>query len=216
MDSRAQTSLEDHSHKETPCRFAGGVQPTGDARLVGAIRVARAEDAGAIAAIKAPYVRGTAYNFAWEPPTAAETAADIVQTLRRYPFLMATGTGGEATGFAQAEPVRHRESDQWAVELSVYVAENAQGKGIGSALYHRLLALLQQQGVLDAYACITAENMGSIAFHKRMGFAEVGRFPHAGYKLGAWHDTVWMHLALGSHVCPPKPFVPFSQLAKGA
>ena len=115
-------------------------------------------------------------------------------------------------GYAQAEPVRHRESDQWAVELTIYLARAARGHGVGTLLYQRLLDLLRKQGVLDAYACITAENTVSIAFHERMGFEEVGRFPHAGFKLGAWHDTVWMHKSLGEHRCPPQPFTPFAEL----
>lgn len=183
-----------------------------DPRFAGLIRIARVADAAAVAAIKAPYVRSTAYNFAWEPPTVADVATDIAQTLERYPFLVAEDADEDVVGYAQAEPVRRRESDQWAVELSVYVAEYAQGKDVGSALYQRILELLQRQGVLDAYACITAENTGSIAFHKRWGFAKVGRFPNAGYKLGAWHDTVWMHAALGEHACPPRAFVPFPQI----
>lgn len=237
MDPRAQSPSEGHRRIEAPGQtvvsssIAEASGNTGDRRrsetthqpeqrdrtettprFAGLIRIARVEDAAAVAAIKAPYVRDTAYNFAWEPPTAAAVVADIAQTLQRYPYLVAENAGANVVGFAQAEPVRHRESDQWAVELSVYVTGSAHGSGIGSALYQRLLELLRQQGILDAYACITAENVGSIDFHKRLGFAEVGRFPSAGFKLGAWHDTVWMHQALGRHVCPPNPVIPFSQL----
>ena len=45
---------------------------------------------------------------------------------------------------------------------------------------------------------VTAENAGSLAFHRRMGFHEVGRIPEAGWKFGRFHDLVLVRRALGA------------------
>lgn len=180
------------------------------------IRTARPADAPAVQRIKAPYVECTPYNFAFEPPTAAEVERDIRQTLERYPFLVAEQPDGTLLGWAQAEPFRAREADGWNVELTIYLAEDARGHGVGTALYESLLRLLALQGVQNAYACITASNEASLAFHRARGFTEVGRFPATGYKQGAWHDTVYLWRALGDHEVPPAPFQPFAQLAGDA
>ena len=39
---------------------------------------------------------------------------------------------------------------------------------------------------------ITASNHPSITFHERIGFAEWGRIPEAGWKFGRYHDLVLM------------------------
>lgn len=193
-----------------------------------AIRVATEADAPAIRRIKAPYVERTAYNFAYEPPTTGEVAADIRATLARYPFLVAEAAAYDAAaaprtdpsgsprliGFAQAEPYRAREADQWNVELTIYLDEAATGRGIGRALYQELLHLLAAQHARNAYACVTAGNTASLAFHRALGFTEVGRFPKTGYKLGTWHDTVYLWKPLGEVGAAPEPFIPFPQLAK--
>ena len=41
-------------------------------------------------------------------------------------------------------------------------------------------------------------NAGSIALHRRMGFAPVGTLPSVGFKLGRWVDSVFMQRALGA------------------
>jgi phosphinothricin acetyltransferase len=40
-------------------------------------------------------------------------------------------------------------------------------------------------------------NAGSIALHRRAGFAEAGRLIGVGYKFGRWRDVVLMQRALG-------------------
>lgn len=194
-----------------------------DGKLAGrrvSIRVATEADAADIRRVKAPYVERTAFNFAYEPPTVAEIAADIRATLARHPFLVATlPEHGDPTapcivGFAQAEPYRVRDADRWNAELTIYLDADMRGRGIGRALYGELLRLLAAQNVRNAYACVTAENAASVAFHRALGFTEVGRFPSTGYKLGAWHDTVYLWRPLGEAGAPPERLIPFPELAR--
>ena len=43
---------------------------------------------------------------------------------------------------------------------------------------------------LNGITC--AQNDRSVNLHKKFGFEELGRFPNSGYKMGQWHDVIWM------------------------
>ena len=171
-------------------------------------RPARPEDAPRLVQIYAPYVADTAITFA----TVPLTEADFLHKMDLpYPFLVCEEDGC-VQGYAYAALFREKEAYRWDVELSIYIDPAARGRGMGSALMERLLALLRLQGYLNAYSCITLPNPGSIALHKRFGFEEIGRFPHSGYKLGKWHDVVWLALPLGSFDGAPREPIPVQQL----
>ncbi len=165
------------------------------------IRIACRDDAPAIALIYAYYVRETAITFATHAPTAEEYAARIADV--RYPFLVAE-EGGQVQGFAYAAAFREKEAYRWDVELTIYLAPEFKGVGIGKELLTRCLQELRAQGYLNAYSCITLPNDRSVGLHRRLGFRELGVFPKTGYKLGKWHDVVWMGLELGEFSDPPR------------
>lgn len=174
-------------------------------------RPAQPADAPRMAEIHAHYVRATAITFVCTPPTAASFAEKLAELSPRYPFLAAE-EDGEVIGFAYASPLRPHDAYRWDVELSLYLAPDRLGRGAGAMLMARLLRLLQRQGFLNAYSCITVPNDRSMALHRRFGFEQVGLFPNAGYKLNAWHGVAWLCKALGSFDgMPPEP-VPFSAL----
>lgn len=158
------------------------------------IRPAVPDDAAAIAAIYAHYVRETAITFAKEAPTAGDYAARIADD--RFPFLVAEESGC-VSGFIYAAPFRVKEAYRWDVELTIYLAPGWQGRGIGKALMAQCLQILTKQGYLNAYSCITLPNERSIGLHRCFGFEELGVFKSTGYKLGKWHDVIWMGKVLG-------------------
>lgn len=153
------------------------------------IRPAHAQDAAAVAAIYDWYARHTAITFASKGPTAGEFAARIADT--RYPFFVADEQG-EITGFIYAAPWRTKEAYRWGVELTIYLLPGHEGQGAGSLLMTRCLDTLTAQGYLMAYSCVTLPNQRSIGLHRRFGFEETGVFRRAGWKLGQWHDVVWL------------------------
>lgn len=182
------------------------------------IRVATPDDADAIAAIYAPYVRDTVISFEWEPPDTREIRRRVEYTLEQYPWLVHTDGDGVA-GYAYASQFRSRAAYQWSAEVSVYVDPRAQRRGIGNALYDALFGLLRRQGYAVLYGVITLPNEVSVKLHERAGFASVGVLPKAGYKLGTWCDVLYMRLelqALGAHPAPPVPFRQFAAAAPGA
>jgi L-amino acid N-acyltransferase YncA len=161
----------------------------------GTMRLAREEDAPAIADIYRPSVEAAATSFEVEAPAAGEIARRLAAILPHAPWLVLED-GGVVRGYAYASRHHERAAYQWSVDVTVYVREGHRGLGVGRALYRSLFELLRLQGFYTACAGITLPNAASVGLHESLGFGLVGVYPSIGYKLGAWHDVGWWELAL--------------------
>jgi L-amino acid N-acyltransferase YncA len=157
------------------------------------IRPARADDFAALAAITNHYILATAIHFAYDPITVDELRRLWEHAQERHPWLVAetsspgNDTSGEIVGYAKSGPWRERAAYAWTAEVGLYLAVDARGRGIGTALYSELLAELALRGFRSAVAGITLPNDPSLALHRKLGFEHVGTFTDAGFKHGAWH-----------------------------
>ncbi len=174
------------------------------------IRLATAGDAAQIAAIYAPVVERTHISFEERAPSADEMRVRMRSTGGKYPWLVAID-GERVVGYAYAGVHRPRESYRWSVETTVYLDEEARGRGIGKALYLQLLSLLRAQRFHSAFAGIALPNDASIALHRSVGFTHVGTYREIGYKHGAWRDTSWWQLQLTRDDVPPQEPLPVMQ-----
>ncbi|HET7052672.1 MAG TPA: arsinothricin resistance N-acetyltransferase ArsN1 family B [Solirubrobacterales bacterium] len=170
-----------------------------------------ARDAAACAAIYAPFVDAGATSFEKEAPDAAAFAARIAETQARFPWLVAERDGVVA-GYAYACPHRYRPAYRWAVETSVYIAEDQRHSGLGRALYAELIERLRRQRFHVACAGITLPNRASVALHESIGFVPVGVYRRIGWKDGAWRDVGWWQLELqpAGEQAPAEPLPPES------
>ena len=161
------------------------------------VRDAGPGDAAAIAAIWAPIIRDTVITFHPDPRSPGEVAAMIAaRRADGRAFLVAEGGEG-VLGFASYAQFRPGPGYARTMEHTVNIAAPARGRGVGAALVAALVAHAAAAGHRSLIGAITAENPGSLAFHRRMGFAEVGRLPEAGWKFGRFHDLVLMRRGLG-------------------
>jgi L-amino acid N-acyltransferase YncA len=179
------------------------------------IRLARDTDAEPMLEIYAPIVRETPISFELEPPSLEEFRERVRRITEQTPWLVCDADG-EIWGYAYGGPFRTRPAYQWAVETTVYVAGPHRGKGVARALYTALLTGLRLAGYHRAYAGITLPNPASVATHERLGFAPVGVFKGAGFKLGTWHDVGFWQLALQEAAVPLAPPRPLPEVAKTA
>ncbi|WP_137290974.1 GNAT family N-acetyltransferase [Natronorubrum halophilum] len=171
------------------------------------IRIAQPADAAAVRDIYAPFCESSAVTFEEDAPTEAEMADRIESTLETYPWLVCA-VDGEVVGYAYATTLRKRRAYQWTVELSVYVAADARQSGIGRGLYESLFAILERQGVCDAYAVTTVPNPETERFHDRLGFERLVDFPAMGYTETEWHDVAWWRRSLAEKPIAPDPIAP--------
>ena len=178
------------------------------------IRLARPDDAAGVAAIYRPAVVDRATSFEIDPPDAEEMARRIESCLARRPWLVAEEDGA-VVGYAYASPHRARPAYQWSVDVSAYVADATHRRGVGRSLYEALFRILTLQGFRNAYAGITMPNEASEGFHRALGFTPVGIYRSVGYKLGRWHDVLWLERALTPRdATPPIPTIDLALLAR--
>lgn len=178
------------------------------------IRKATPKDGEVLTAIYKYYVENTAITFEYVAPTGEEFAQRIAHKSEKYPFIVAE-EDGRPVGYAYASEYRERAAYSWDVETSVYVDKNYMGHGIGKILYNALEEILKLQNVVNLYACITYPNERSISMHESMGYKLIGRFHSAGFKLGEWHDVVWMEKQI-SFPEKPLPVIPYPELDTNA
>jgi L-amino acid N-acyltransferase YncA len=93
-------------------------------------------------------------------------------------------------GWAALSPVSNRRVYSGVAEVSVYVASNFRGRGIGQTLLRALVVCSEQQGIWTLQAGILPENKTSLALHRSCGFREVGRRERIGKLNGTWRDVV--------------------------
>jgi len=176
------------------------------------IRFVVPADAEALARIYAPYVTETAISFETDPPSAREFEERIRSIASVYPWFVAEDEGNVA-GYAYASRHKERAAYRFSVDFAVYVAQASRGRGIGKALYGRLIAAVRDLGYYNAYGVVTLPNERSVALHESFGFKPIGVFRNAGYKLGAWRDVGWWHLQLREPEVIPKEPVPMGESA---
>jgi phosphinothricin acetyltransferase len=163
------------------------------------LRVATLADIPAIQQLYALEVRDGVATYEYEVPDEAEMAQRMRDLLEKgFPYLVAE-VDGVFAGYAYASSYRSRIGYRWTVEDTVYVKNEAQGKGVGRALLARLIADCEALGFRQMVAVIGEPGNGaSVALHEKLGFTTIGVFPGLGRKHGRWLDTVQMQCMLGT------------------
>ena len=107
----------------------------------------------------------------------------------RYPVLVVT-SGDEVVGFAATSIYRPRECYAGIAEYSVYVANEAQGRGVGRLAMEALIEAAQAAGFWKLVSRIFPENIASLMLARRVGFREVGTYVNHAQLDGEWKDVV--------------------------
>jgi L-amino acid N-acyltransferase YncA len=105
---------------------------------------------------------------------------------------IATFEGNVMTGWAALSPVSGRCVYAGVAEVSVYVAADFCGKGIGKVLLQELIKVSEKAGLWTLQAGIFAENTGNIKLHEYCGFRTIGFREKIGQLNGVWKDSVLM------------------------
>ena len=92
-------------------------------------------------------------------------------------------------GWAALTPVSGRCVYAGVAEVSVYVAHNFRGQGIGLKLLNELIRLSETEGIWSLQSGIFPENKPSIELHKKAGFRIIGYRERIGKLHGTWRDN---------------------------
>ena len=97
--------------------------------------------------------------------------------------------GDDVAGWAALSPVSQRCVYGGVAEVSIYVAQEHRGQGLGKALLQELVARSESQGIWTLQAGIFPENEASIRLHLACGFRMVGTRERLGQLEGVWRDV---------------------------
>jgi phosphinothricin acetyltransferase len=97
---------------------------------------------------------------------------------------------GQIQGWAALAPVSARECYRGVAEVSIYVASEHLGRGIGNELMAALVAASENNGLWSLYSSIFPENKATLQLHLRHGFREVGIRERIAQQEGRWRDTM--------------------------
>jgi L-amino acid N-acyltransferase YncA len=97
---------------------------------------------------------------------------------------------GRVVGWASLSPVSERCCYSGVAENSIYIAEDAQGRGVGRMLLERLVADAERAGIWTIQTGIFPENVASVKLHMRCGFRIVGVRERLGKLHGEWRDVL--------------------------
>jgi phosphinothricin acetyltransferase len=154
-------------------------------------RAARLDDLPRLTEIYNHYVLTTPITFDVEPATVEERRGWFdAHTERRYRLLVAE-QDGVVLGYASSSRFRPKPAYETSVELSVYLAPECTGHGVGSLLYRRLLDELAGADVHRAYAGVCLPNEPSVRLHRGLGFQPIGVYREVGRKFGRYWDVQW-------------------------
>lgn len=144
-------------------------------------------------------------TFTVDNPDVESYRKKIVDTLEKSPFPVAENDDGKILGYAYGSSLRPHDDYQWNVEWTIIPAPDAPKRsGIATALYNEFAEIPVKQGYRYIYGVPVDTNTASLAFHKSLGFTEVGHFENAGFKLGAWRGIRWLVKRIGESEGDPK------------
>lgn len=160
------------------------------------VRDAAEEDLPAILEILNREIAEGLAHFGTEPMTLEDIQRDWASR-GRHPWVVAL-IDGIVVGFAKASEWKSRGAYAWSTEVGVYVLPEAQGRGVGRAIYSKFIPKLRDAGFHLAIGGIGLPNEPSIRLHESFGFRYAGTLGEVGWKLGGWRDVGYWTLVLGS------------------
>jgi len=98
----------------------------------------------------------------------------------------------QVAGWAALSPVSGRRVYAGVAEVSIYIAENFRGKGVGKILLSKLIEESEAAGLWTLQSGIFSDNIASIKLHEQCGFRVIGYREKIGKKADAWKDNIIM------------------------
>jgi L-amino acid N-acyltransferase YncA len=153
------------------------------------VRLARDDDAEAIARIYNQGIAERIATFETEPRSTNEVAALLRKKGEHFPTVVVEDAG-QVVAFAWVGSYRDRPCYSGVGEHSVYADKTARRSGGGSAALQALFEEARQRGFWKLVSRIFVHNAASRALHLKLGFREVGVYQRHAQLDGEWIDCV--------------------------
>ena len=160
------------------------------------IRPVSLNDAAQLADIYNYYVANTVISFEEEEISQEAMLSRIKETDKNAGVWLVLETDSMILGYAYCMPWKSRIAYRFSHEVTIYLAQEAQGKGVGTRLYQALLDAMSKRRIKNLLAIIALPNDASIALHEKIGMKKVAHFEKVGYKFGQWVDVGYWQMSL--------------------
>jgi phosphinothricin acetyltransferase len=157
------------------------------------IRSVKLQDSVKICKIYNYYIANSIATFEESPVDLKVMKKRISETIVKLPWIVFDDNNGIA-GYAYAATFRPRHAYRFTIESTVYVATQAMGRGIGTALYRELMKRLCDLEIHSVFGVIALPNDASVALHEKLGFNKVAHLKEAGFKFNRWIDVGYWQL----------------------
>lgn len=122
----------------------------------------------------------------------------FLEMTKGYPaFVMTDKQTRHVVGFCFLRAWNPIPAFKQTAEITCFIKPDYTGKGLGTAALDRLQLEAKNNGIKIILAGISSKNEQSLAFHRKNGFTECGRFRGIGQKKGVTFDVVWLQKNLG-------------------
>ena len=155
------------------------------------------EDIAACTELYNYYIENTCITLEEEPVTPEEFGARAARITKDYPYIVARDGAGKPIGFAYLDVFNPRSAYRCTADLSIYVDRACRGSGVGQKLYAEIERLGRERGIENLISIITSDNEGSLRFHRKNGFTEIGVMPAVAFKFGKYLDVSFFQKHLG-------------------
>lgn len=160
------------------------------------IRPAGAWDATAIAEIWNPVIRESLITFNAEEKDPDDLVRFFTNRADQGHGTFVAEEAGRVLGFATYGQFRGGIGYARSMEHTIMLADEARGRGLGSALLEAVEGHARDRDAHSMIAGVSGANADGIAFHAARGYVEVARVPEVGWKHGHWLDLVLMQKIL--------------------
>ncbi len=162
------------------------------------IRLAAIDDLPRIVEIYNQSVAGKQATADLQPVSVADRQAWFDAHTGNRPLVVAQTSSetssktslGEIVGWGSLSDLYARPAYHISTEISIYVAEEAKGQGVGKALVNYLIEVAPSCGVQQVVALIFAHNTPSLAMFEKLGFEPWGKFKQVCDMKGFIADVV--------------------------
>ena len=159
------------------------------------IRLARSEDAVAIASIYNQGIRGRVATLETEERTPTERAAWLAARDERHPVYVAL-SDETVVAWGALNPFSPRAAYRWVADFSVYVDRAYRGHGVGGKLLDHLIAEATRLGYHKLVLAAFPFNESGMRLYQSRGFHTIGIYHEQGQLDGRWVDTIVMERLL--------------------
>ncbi|MGI8554286.1 MAG: arsinothricin resistance N-acetyltransferase ArsN1 family A [Dehalococcoidia bacterium] len=161
------------------------------------IRPATLDDVAAIAQIYNQGIEDRVATLETQLRTPEERAEWMAARSARHPVLAAVQDSGTVAGWASLNSFNPRPAYDHVADLSVYVAREQRGRGIGDALLGALEGQARDLGYHKLVLAAFPSNAPGMRLYERHGFLTVGIYHEQGMLDGRWVDVIVMEKLLG-------------------